>query len=232
MPHGGPEAHDSVRFDWMAQYFASRGYVVLQPNFRGSDGFGAKYKLAGRGEWGRRIMQHDVTDAINSMIKTGWADKDRVCIVGASYGGYAALAGGAFTPDLYRCVAAIAPVADLPTMIYDERRESGSDSWVVTYWKRLIGDPRSERDKLKSISPSEHAAEFTAPVLLIHGNDDIVVPMHQSVIMERALKKAGKPVEFVRLKGGDHWLSTSETRLETLERLATFVDRHIGQASD
>ncbi|MEO0613347.1 MAG: prolyl oligopeptidase family serine peptidase, partial [Pseudomonadota bacterium] len=144
MPHGGPEAHDSVRFDWMAQFFASRGYLVLQPNFRGSDGFGAKHKLAGRGEWGRGVMQHDVTDGLNAMIKTGWADADRVCIVGASYGGYAALAGGAFTPKKYKCIAAVAPVTDLVKMIFDERRDSGSDSWVVTYWKLLIGDPRSE----------------------------------------------------------------------------------------
>ncbi|MEL6789603.1 MAG: prolyl oligopeptidase family serine peptidase [Pseudomonadota bacterium] len=228
MPHGGPEAHDSVRFDWMAQFFASRGYLILQPSFRGLDGFGAKHKLAGRGEWGRGVMQHDVTDGLNAMIKTGWADADRVCIVGASYGGYAALAGGAFTPEKYKCIAAVAPVTDLVKMTFDERRDSGSDSWVVTYWKLLIGDPRSEKERLRSISPSQFADNFTAPVLLIHGKDDTVVPISQSSVMARALKRADKPVEFVRQNNGDYWLSTSETRLETLSALSTFIDTHLG----
>lgn len=228
MPHGGPESYDAMGFDWMAQYFATRGYLVLQPNFRGSDGFGAEHRNAGRGNWGRGVMQHDVTDGLNALIKTKWADPDRVCIIGASYGGYAALAGGAFTPDLYKCVAAIAPVADLPRMLYDERQDHGKDSWVFDYWKELIGDPRAGRDKLKLISPSEHADQFQVPVLLIHGNDDTVVPYRQSAIMERALKRAGKDVEMVKLKGGDHWLSTSDARLDTLRALDRFVARKIG----
>ncbi|MCK5750154.1 MAG: S9 family peptidase, partial [Oricola sp.] len=113
MPHGGPSAYDAVGFDWMAQYFASRGFAVIQPNFRGSSGFGRAFELAGHGEWGRGVMQHDVTDVVKAAITTGIADPDRICIVGASYGGYAALAGGAFTPELYKCVAAFAPVVDL-----------------------------------------------------------------------------------------------------------------------
>ncbi len=228
LPHGGPEAHDSVGFDWMAQFFASRGYLVLQPNFRGSDGFGDAFKQAGRGEWGKGVMQHDVTDGLKALIRSKWADPEKVCIIGASYGGYAALAGGAFTPDLYACIGAIAPVASLPRMLIDERRDSGRNSWVVDYWTDLIGDPKSEREKLKSISPSEHASEFQAPVLLIHGNDDTVVPFHQSRMMEGALKRANKSVRFVKLKGGDHWLSTGETRLETLKALSVFVEENIG----
>ena len=135
MPHGGPERYDRVGFDWMAQFFANEGYAVLQPNFRGSTGFGVEFRDAGRGQWGLK-MQDDVTDGVNAMIKTGWTDPDRVCIVGWSYGGYAALAGGAFTPELYRCVIAGGAVTDLPQMLNHERRdptESG-DPQRVTCW--------------------------------------------------------------------------------------------------
>lgn len=228
MPHGGPEAYDAVGFDWMAQYFANRGYAVLQPNFRGSDGFGAAYEKAGHGEWGRGVMQNDVTDVTKSLIKAGITDPERVCIIGASYGGYSALAGGAFTPDLFKCVAAIAPVTHLPRMLIDEKRQHGNDSWVLSYWKKRIGDLKKERQRLKEMSPADYADEFQAPVLLIHGNDDTVVPYRQSMIMERALTKAGKEVELVKVKGGDHWLSTSETRMETLRALDDFVVKHIG----
>ncbi len=227
MPHGGPEAHDRVGFDWMAQYFASRGYMILQPNFRGSDGFGIDFRDAGAGEWGGK-MQDDITDGVRALIASGRADPNRICIIGASYGGYAALAGGAFTPDLYQCVAAIAPVADLPKMLESERRDHGSKHWVVDYWQELIGDPRAEKDKLNSISPVNAAYAFQAPVLLIHGKDDLVVPIDQSRVMERALKSAGKDVEFITLKGEDHWLSTSDARLETLKALDAFVNQHIG----
>ncbi len=228
MPHGGPEAYDAIGFDWMAQYFANRGYAVMQPNFRGSDGFGAAYEQAGHGQWGRGVMQHDVTDAVDALVRGGIADPERICIIGASYGGYSALAGGAFTPELYKCVAAFAPVSDLPRMLIDERRDHGGDSWAVSYWSKRIGDLRKERPFLKSISPSEHADAFQAPVLLIHGNDDTVVPFRQSLLMERALKNAGKDVTLLKLEGGDHWLSTSDTRLETLRALDRFVTENIG----
>lgn len=227
MPHGGPEAHDVVGFDWMAQYFASRGYMILQPNFRGSSGFGAAFRDAGLGEWGGK-MQDDITDGVNALVRSGRVDPSRICIIGASYGGYAALAGGAFTPDLYRCVAAIAPVADLPAMLREERRDHGAKHWVVDYWRSLIGDPRAERDKLEAISPVNSAEKFQAPVLLIHGRDDLVVPMSQSRAMESALKRAGKDVQMIELKGEDHWLSTSEARLATLKALDAFVAKTIG----
>lgn len=227
LPHGGPESHDAVGFDWMAQYFASRGYMVFQPNFRGSTGFGLDFRDAGRGEWGGK-MQDDVTDGVRALISTGRADPDRICIVGASYGGYAALAGGAFTPELYKCVAAIAPVSDVMMMLSDERRDHGRKHWAYDYWKDVIGDPRQEKARLQAISPSNFADAFQAPVLLIHGKDDLVVPIRQSAHMERALRRAGKPVELIRLKGEDHWLSTGETRLETLKALDAFVNKHIG----
>jgi dipeptidyl aminopeptidase/acylaminoacyl peptidase len=230
MPHGGPESYDAVGFDWMAQYFASRGYLVLQPNYRGSDGFGADHRKAGHGEWGGK-MQDDITDGVNLLVKYKWADASRVCIIGGSYGGYAALAGGAYTPDLYKCVAAIAPVSDLSMMLAQEKRESGSDSYVYEYWTDLIGDRKTDKAKIEAISPVNAAESFKAPVLLIHGVDDTVVPYAHSSKMEEALKKAGKSVRLVKLKGEDHWLSVSETRLQTLIELDKLVSETIGAQS-
>ncbi len=224
-PHGGPEAYDSIKFNWWAQYFARRGYAVMQPNFRGSTGSGIEFREAGHGKWGAE-MQHDISDGVAAMIAAGYADPDRICIMGASYGGYAALAGGAFTPELYRCIVAVAGVSDLPRMLKDTRHRSGRSHWVVSYWTELIGDIKAEKEKLKRISPVNYPWQFQAPVLLLHGKDDTVVPIRQSKIMAKALKKARKPVEMVSLKGEDHWLSTSATRLELLEKIDDFLRRH------
>ena len=228
IPHGGPEVYDAAGFDWMAQYFANRGYLVLQPNFRGSAGYGADFVRAGNGEWGGK-MQDDITDGVKALIADQLADPNRICIVGASYGGYAALAGGAFTPDLYNCVVAIAPVASLSRMLSDEKRDHGRDHWAINYWEERMADGKADRDFLKAISPVNHASAFQAPVLLIHGRDDTVVPISQSELMQSALKRADKPVEFIKLKGEDHWLSDGDTRLQTLQAVSRFVDAHIGQ---
>lgn len=225
LPHGGPEQHDSVGFHWLAQYFASQGYVVLQPNFRGSTGFGAAFTRAGRGKWGKE-MQDDVTDGMNHLVAEGYADRQRVCIVGASYGGYSALVGGASTPDSYRCVVSIGGVSDLPRMLVDTKRRFGARHWVNSYWNNVIGDSKKDREKLKEISPVYSAKQYTAPLLLIHGNDDTVVPLRQSRFMYKAMRKEDRDVEMVVLDGSDHWLSTSETRLRTLEEISRFVMKH------
>jgi dipeptidyl aminopeptidase/acylaminoacyl peptidase len=227
MPHGGPESHDTLGFDFFAQYFASRGYVFLQPQFRGSSGFGTKLRDAGYRQWGRK-MQDDITDGVNWLVASGEVDPNRVCIIGASYGGYSALAGGAFTPDLYKCVAAIAGVSDVDKMLDHEVLTNGRYSDTVTYWQKLIGD-YGDKAHLAAISPSKNAGGFKAPVLLLHGSDDTVVPFAQSTVMEAALKAAGKPVRLVKLAKEDHWLSNSETRLQTLKELDAFIAQHIGQ---
>jgi dipeptidyl aminopeptidase/acylaminoacyl peptidase len=121
MPHGGPESRDVYGFDTLAQFLASRGYLVFQPQFRGSGGFGRAFAELGYRQWGQR-MQNDVTDGVRHLIETGRADASRICIFGASYGGYAALAGAAFTPDLYRCAVSWAGVSDLVDLVRDERR--------------------------------------------------------------------------------------------------------------
>ncbi|MBT8141031.1 MAG: prolyl oligopeptidase family serine peptidase [Gammaproteobacteria bacterium] len=225
MPHGGPESYDSIRFDWWAQFLARKGYLVLQPNFRGSSGFGNDFRIAGRGKWGKE-MQDDVSDGVLAMIKTGAADPDRVCIVGASYGGYAAMAGGAFSPDLYRCVVAVAGVSDIPKMLRDQAYTSGKRHWVVSYWNSVIGNSKSEKEKLNKISPVNAAANFKAPLLMLHGKDDTVVPIVQSKRMLKAMRKAGKQAELITLKGEDHWLSSSETRLELLKSVSDFLDQY------
>lgn len=230
MPHGGPEAYDAIGFDWMAQYFANRGYLVLQPNFRGSSGYGTKFTDAGNGEWGRS-MQDDITDGLQALVDAQLADPNRVCIVGASYGGYAALAGGAFTPELYKCIVAIAPVSDLHRMLKQEKRDHGRNHWVVDYWEERMADGEAKTRKLNAISPARYARSFEAPVLLVHGDRDSVVPLVQSEIMRDALEDAGRPVEFVLLEEGDHWLSESPMRMATLEAASSFVDRYIGSGA-
>lgn len=226
MPHGGPAAYDRFDFDWMAQYFANRGYAIVQPNFRGSKGFGQAFEDAGRGEWGGK-MQDDITDGVDALVTAQITDPNRVCIVGASYGGYAALAGAVFTPDTYRCVVAIAPVSDLNQMLRDERREHGNNHWVVSYWKDVMAEGEARREKLQSISPVNFATNAIAPVLLLHGDDDTVVPFGQSKDMERALKRAGRYVELVTLKGEDHWLSVADTRMQTLREMDRFISEHL-----
>ncbi len=228
-PHGGPESYVSLGFNYRAQYFASRGYIVLQPNFRGSTGFGVAHRRAGYGEWGGK-MQDDITDGVNHLINNGWADPNRVCIMGASYGGYAALAGGAFTPDLYQCVIAVAPVTDMNMMVEDDKSDYGKHSATMDYLEELLGDMINDPEKLAAISPANAAGAFKAPVLLLHGTDDTVVPFKHSEKMDANLNAARKPVTFVTLEGEDHYMSFSETRLQALQEIDRFVRETIGPA--
>ena len=226
LPHGGPAAYDQIGFDWLAQSLANRGYLVVQPQFRGSTGFGLEHELAGRGEWGGK-MQDDLTDSVKVLAEQRIIDPERVCIVGASYGGYAALAGGAFTPELYRCVVSINGVSDLEDMLDYEEREYGDDHWVVAYWKNNYGNGEVSDDMLNAVSPARHANRFRAPVLLIHGEDDQNVPFEQSKIMYKKLRRADKAVELLELEGETHNLAQGETRLKTVEAMVAFVDKYL-----
>jgi len=228
MPHGGPEARDENGFDWLAQFLASRGYAVLQPQFRGSTGRGRAHSDAGRNQWGLR-MQDDVTDGVQALIAQGIADPRRVCIVGWSYGGYSALAGAAFTPDLYACAASIGGVTDLPVMLaYVGRDDRESDTFA--YWRDHIGSPFDPNVVGKS--PARAAANVKAPILLLHGSNDTVVPIEQSRLMASALRAARREVEFIELTGEDHWMKTSSnSRIRTLTELESFLWKHIGGAA-
>jgi dipeptidyl aminopeptidase/acylaminoacyl peptidase len=225
LPHGGPQARDYLTFDWLVQFLASRGYVVLQPQFRGSTGFGDAFREAGYRQWGG-LMQDDITDGVRAMIDQGIADAHRICIVGASYGGYAALAGAAFTPDLYSCAVSISGVSDLPALM----RESvpiygGALSTSLSDWKMRIGAPNDSA--LTTKSPINSVKTIKIPVLIVYGTGDGVVPNEQSERMARALKSAGKSVTVSVLQGEDHWLSRTETRLQVLKDLDAFLGEHL-----
>jgi dipeptidyl aminopeptidase/acylaminoacyl peptidase len=228
LPHGGPEAHDWLGFDWFAQALASQGYAVIQPQFRGSSGFGVQHLLAGRGEWGKR-SQNDITDALQHLVTEGVVDPDRVCIAGMSYGGFAALAGGAYTPGLYKCVVSVSGVSDVRSMLSQVKRERGRDDWTVAYWNEVIAQGDDSKETLDTISPANFAESFTAPVLLLHGDKDNIVDYDQSLHMERQLRRAGKPVTLIKLEGEDHYLSNPGTRLECLQAVIDFVNEHIGE---
>ena len=223
LAHGGPAARDTPGFDWWSQALASRGYAVLQANFRGSDGFGEAFLEAGFGQWGRK-MQTDLSDGVRDLVRQGLVDPKRVCIVGASYGGYAALAGASLDPGVYRCAVSVAGPSDLRRMVVWTKGQNGVAA--QRYWTRFMGasDPRDPR--LDEISPALHADKVGVPVLLIHGKDDTVVPLEQSQVMERALKAAGKPVETVIMPGEDHWLSRGETRLLMLKSVLAFLEKN------
>jgi dipeptidyl aminopeptidase/acylaminoacyl peptidase len=219
LPHGGPAASDDAEFDWWSQALADQGYAVLRPNYRGSD-LGRPFLEAGFGQWGRK-MQTDLSDGVRYLAKEGIVDPARVCIVGASYGGYAALAGVTLQSGIYRCAASIAGPADLKLML---KREG----WGRTqrYWDRYMGVTGPSDPTLDAISPIKHVDAISVPVLLIHGHDDVVVPYEQSRVMYEAMKRANKNVDLVTLKREDHWLSRSETRLQMLRAVVQFLRAH------
>jgi len=226
LPHGGPEGRDTLGFDWWSQALASRGYAVLQPNFRGSEGFGDTFVEAGYGQWGK-LMQTDLSDGVRHLAKQGLIDPKRVCIVGASYGGYAALAGATMDRGVYRCAASVAGPADLKRMLIDNNDRFGSGrNAALRYWLRFMGAEGVRDPDLSAISPAKMADKIDIPVLLIHGKDDTVVPYVQSTIMADAMKKAGKPVELVTLNGEDHWLSRGATRLQMLTAVVGFLEKN------
>jgi len=223
-PHGGPAARDEPGFDWWAQAMASRGYAVLQVEYRGSDGLGDELLEAGYGEFGRK-MQTDLSDGVRYLAGEGIIDPKRVCIVGASYGGYAALAGATLDAGVYRCAAAIAGISDMRDMVY--RYDPGGETRAFQrYWDRYAGATNPMDKRLVDISPLFHIDKVTIPILLIHGKDDSVVPFDQSQRMLDALKVAHKPANLVVLDHEDHWLSHGDTRLQMLKAVVEFLEKN------
>jgi dipeptidyl aminopeptidase/acylaminoacyl peptidase len=221
LPHGGPEAYDTAEFDWLSQGLASAGYAVLQPNFRGS-ALSRAFVAAGYGQWGRK-MQTDLSDGVRHLAERGLIDPKRVCIVGASYGGYAALAGVTLDPGVYRCAVSIAGLSDMQMFVRDLQGNTLRNTPALKYIERFLGINSPNDKALRDISPIEHVQAITVPVLLIHGRDDTIVKYKQSQVMADAMKRAGKTVTMVDLKQEDHWLSRSATRLQTLEAVVAFL---------
>jgi dipeptidyl aminopeptidase/acylaminoacyl peptidase len=226
--HGGPQVRDHWQWNDEVQLLASRGYVVFQPQFRGSTGFGRKFEEAGFRQWGR-AMQDDITDGVKGLVAQKIADPARICIYGASYGGYAALWGVIKTPELYKCGISFAGVSDLPTMASHSFMD---DSTKVTrqIHRVRIGDPEADRALLEEVSPLRHAAQVQVPLLIAHGEEDTRVLPSQSTKMVDALRSLGKPVEWMPFAHEGHGFFLASDQLNFSNALIAFLKRHIGDA--
>jgi len=225
--HGGPHASDNFTYDWWSSFLASRGYAVLQANYRGSTGQGYDWFNAGRGRWGDGVMQTDVEDGMAALVKDGTVDASRVCIMGASYGGYAALAGATVTPDRYSCAVSINGVSDPERMLNDARGgQWGKRGMSAEWWGKSMG---SDMAQLHSVSPLAQAAKVRMPILIMHGIDDSVVTVDQSRNMSSKLKRLGKNVRYVEVKGDDHWLSGASTRTQVLMEIEKFLAANLAR---
>jgi len=218
LPHGGPTSRDEWGFDWLSQFLASRGYAVIQPEYRGSGGFGDAW-LAQNGFKGWRTSIGDISAAARYLAGQGIADPKRTAIVGWSYGGYAALQSAATEPSLYKAVVAIAPVTDLALMKTEAQDFSNYKETAA-----FIGDG----PHLVQGSPLRQVAAIQAPVLLIHGDRDVNVNFEQSQKMQQALQAAGKQSEFLSFGGLDHQLEDNEARASMLLKIGQLLDRTIG----
>lgn len=217
MPHGGPMARDDESWDWWVQFMANRGYAVLQPNYRGSTGFGTEFLRKGRGEWGLK-MQDDLVDAVKWASDQHIADPKRVCIVGGSYGGYAALRAAQRDTGVYRCAVSFAGVSDMNGMVnYDSSFLNSNDA--KDYFHARTPD-------LKAVSPVNFAGDFSVPVLLVHGKADLRVPVRQSRQMANQLKAAGKTYRYVEQPLGDHHFSRAQDRIQFLNELEAFLTQY------
>lgn len=218
-PHGGPIGiYDDWVFDPVVQWLASNGYAVLQVNYRGSGGYGRAFEQAGFREWGGK-MQDDLTDATQWAIGQGIADPSRICIYGASYGGYAALMGAAKEPGLYRCAAGHVGVYDLRMI------QSNPDAGVSvrTHFKAVLGE-----ENLDAVSPALLAERIQVPVLLTAGREDVTAPARHTERMRDALIKAGKEVDAKIYPGEGHTFFVEANQIDSYSRLLAFLDRHIG----
>ncbi|MTW11695.1 prolyl oligopeptidase family serine peptidase [Pseudoduganella eburnea] len=229
--HGGPYVRgNSWGWDVAGQFLASRGYVVLEPEFRGTTGYGFKLFKAGLKQWGLK-MQDDIADSVKWAVDKGIADPDRVCIMGASYGGYATLMGLVNDPGLYRCGIAYAAVTDIP-LLYDSGMavlSEVSPDYKTYGMPTLVGEPEKDAAQFDATSPLKQAARIKRPLLLAHGTDDIRVPYPHFIKMRSALQEAKANVEFVEYVGEGHEWSTLKTRLDFWGRVEKFLDKNIGQ---
>lgn len=219
MPHGGPEARDDATYDWWAQAYAASGYAVVQPNFRGSSGYGPEFRDAGFGEFGGAMID-DIVDAIGWAESSGLSKPGGVCVVGASYGGYAALMSALRAPEKVACTIAVAPV----TNIFEHMANYDRGTAPHTYWARYTGGDRFSAEEMqKDITPASRTNEYKTPVLIMHGKNDWVVAIAQSEAFARAWgTRAG--LKFVQLDGQDHHLRSTPGRQEVLAESLRFLE--------
>jgi len=222
MPHGGPFARDTWDYDPFVQFLASRGYAVLQPNFRGSTGYGKDYVEKGYGQWGR-AMQDDVDDGVDWLVASGKVDPKRVCIMGASYGGYAALWGAIRNPDKYRCAISLSGVTDLPGILRYDRKSFSAPRYFRQWQSKVQGEDKID---LKLVSPLAQADRLTVPVLIAHGEKDDTVPPRQAHQMVDALTARKAEVESLFYKDEGHGLVKKEDLTDFLTHLDAFLAKH------
>jgi dipeptidyl aminopeptidase/acylaminoacyl peptidase len=221
-PHGGPFARDDWTYDPIVQFLANRGYAVLQPQFRGSTGYGKDFVARGYGEWGRK-MQDDLDDGVDWLVRSGQADPKRVCIVGASYGGYAALWGVIRNPERYRCAASVAGVTDIGAQLRSNRRSFSATRYFKAWRTKVQGEGKID---LKTVSPLVQAARLKAPVLIAHGEKDETVSVKQGKQLVAALEKNGADVSSIFYKEGGHDFSSSSDLADFLRRLEAFLAKN------
>lgn len=219
LPHGGPFARDYYGFDYMVQLMTSRGYAVLQMNYRGSTGFGANFEALGRNEWGGKMVD-DITDGARWMIDQGYTDPNRLCIVGWSYGGYAALQSLVKEPGLYKCSVAMAPVTDMSTLFHNARKFLNLKDTYLPYI-------RNEEGSLSDISPYHHIDKIDVPVLVAHGTEDRSVEFKQGEMFAKRMKKKKKNIRFIKFEDGDHYLSLQKHRVKFLSELEKFLKKNL-----
>jgi dipeptidyl aminopeptidase/acylaminoacyl peptidase len=219
MPHGGPIARDTWGYFFLRQFLVSRGYAVLQMNFRGSSGYGDDWFFAAHQDWGG-LTYDDVVDGAQWAIQQGIAKRGRICIVGWSFGGYLALVGAQRDPGLFHCAVDIAGVSDL-LMLIDEGHQWMAGAEIRT---KQLG---TDSGKLKRDSPRLHAADFTVPLLMVHGKRDYQVPFEQSDTLDAALRRAGKPHRFVVVPNADHSFSDVKDRAVLLREVESFLGEHL-----
>ncbi len=222
MPHGGPFVRDTWGYDPWVQFLASRGYAVLQPNYRGSTGHGRAFNEAGDGEWGRG-MQDDVDDGVAWLAAQGTIDPKRVCIMGASYGGYAAMWAAARNPGAYRCAISFAGISDIEAQLEFDRPSFPSRRIFAGWRERIQGD---KAFRLATISPLARVSDLKVPILIAHGSADTTVPFDQSVKLHEALTRLGRTHEFAPYAGEGHGLADPANGADFLERVGAFLARY------
>jgi dipeptidyl aminopeptidase/acylaminoacyl peptidase len=223
LPHGGPyDVRDDGTYDVEVQFFANRGYAVLQPQYRGSGGYGKAFYEKGEGQWGR-AMQDDLDDGMDWLAKEGTIDPKRVCLVGSSYGGYAALWGAVRNPERYRCAASFAGISDLKRQLKYQIEFKISKRYRKDWRKTVQGD---ETFDLTTVSPLFAIDKLKVPLLIVHGDDEQRVPYKQSKLYADALAKAGKPFEFITLKGEGHGFSSDANQQLWLDKLDAFLTKY------
>jgi dipeptidyl aminopeptidase/acylaminoacyl peptidase len=222
--HGGPWGRDVWDFDPIAQWLANRGYLCLQVNFRGSTGYGKSFVTAGDREWGGK-MQDDLTDAVRFAVEQGWADPARIAIFGGSYGGYAALAGATFTPDLYCCAVDIVGPSSLKTLI-----ETVPPYWapMISQFHRRVGDPAVDEAFLWSRSPLSRADQIKIPLLIAQGANDPRVKQAESEQIVAALRAADIPVEYMLFPDEGHGFAKPDNRMIFFAAAEKFLARYLG----